>query len=141
MEALISHHAISVGKNKVVNHPGSLRHIQSPLHIIADSRKLIVPLINGFECYRFEQMHYLKAQGNYTELYTGNKKILISKTLKSIESQLPGNLFFRVHKSYLVNLSYIKSYVNSSDNPHLVLEDDTFIPVSRYKKSQFRLKL
>jgi two-component system LytT family response regulator len=141
MEALISRHTItSVGKNKVVNHPGSLRHAHTPLHIISNSRKLIVPLINGFECYRFEQMQFLKAQGNYTELYTGNKKILISKTLKSMESQLPGSLFFRVHKSYLVNLSYIKAYVNSSDNPHLVLEDDTCIPVSRYKKSQFRLK-
>ena len=101
---------------------------------------MIVPLINGFECYRFDEMQYLKAQGNYTELFTGKKKILISKTIKLIESQLPDSLFYRVHRSYLVNLSFIKAYVNTTENPHLVMEDDTCIPISRYKKSQFRLQ-
>ena len=139
MNALSSSTEIApVERNKIVLHPGSLGRQGSLLRIIAKSNKLIVQSTNGFTCYPFSEIQFLKAQSNYTELHTGQKKVLISKTLKSLEAQLPEQLFFRVHKSFLVNAAFIKSYVNTGGESCLTLDDGTCIPVSRANKGMFR---
>ena len=54
---------------------------------------------------------YCKADDNYTELYlSNNHKKLVSKTLKYFEDILKESGFARIHKSFLVNVSYIASY-------------------------------
>ena len=124
--------------NKVIAHPGALRHKTSLVQRIANTDKLIVPAINGFTCHRFEDVIYLKAQSNYTEVFTRTHRILVSRTLKALQGQLPDTLFYRVHKSYVVNVGFIKSYLSTADDPHLLLENDTCIPVSRSRKSLIR---
>lgn len=52
---------------------------------------------------------YLEAFDNYCNLYTSSQKHLISHTLKSVEEKLPQHKFIRVHRSYVINVSKIKS--------------------------------
>lgn len=56
-----------------------------------------------------EDILYLEAFDNYCTLYTTNQKHLISHTLKSVEEKLPQHKFIRVHRSYVINVSKIKS--------------------------------
>ena len=78
---------------------------------------------------------YCKADGNYSEIFfKENKKELLSKKLKDVEELIDDDVFFRVHKSYLVNINYIKEFINK-DGQYLVLENGTPIPVSRSRKS------
>lgn len=55
---------------------------------------------------------YCKADDNYCEVFTTEKKILVTKPLKEIESLLleKSNKFYRVHRSYIVNTLHIDSY-------------------------------
>lgn len=77
---------------------------------------------------------YCKADGNYSNIYLNkDKKEMISKKLKEIEDMIGNDRFYRVHNSYLVNLSYIKEYVKS-DGHYLILDDGTSIPVARSRK-------
>jgi DNA-binding LytR/AlgR family response regulator len=46
---------------------------------------------------------------NYVILHTANRKLIVYITLKSLEEQLPAGLFIKVHKSFIVNRSKIKS--------------------------------
>jgi two-component system LytT family response regulator len=46
---------------------------------------------------------------------------------------LAGNTFYRVHKSHLVNLSYVVKYV-PGEGGYLILEDGSHVDVSRRKK-------
>lgn len=55
---------------------------------------------------------YIEASGAYSIIVTESKKFIASKTLKSIESQLPGS-FIRIHRSYIVPLNQISSYSSS----------------------------
>ncbi len=54
---------------------------------------------------------YIEGLKDYVKIYTTNSpKAIISRvTIKSLESQLPGDEFFRVHKSYIVNLEHVHS--------------------------------
>jgi len=75
-----------------------------------------------------------KSDSNYTMIYlTGDRKKLISKTLKEVEQWLSPYSFFRAHHSHLVNLQHIKEYVRA-DGGHLLLSNEKTIPVSRNRK-------
>ncbi|MCE7995364.1 MAG: LytTR family transcriptional regulator [Roseivirga sp.] len=47
----------------------------------------------------------LKADNNYTTVYTKTDRYIYSTVLKRMEEKLPGNSFLRVHRSYVVNVN------------------------------------
>jgi len=79
---------------------------------------------------------YCEADNNYTTLFLKNKnKILVSKTIKLLEIDLKQPYFYRVHRSYIINLSYVDSY--NSYLSVIKLKDNSQIPVSDRKKKGF----
>ena len=65
---------------------------------------------------------------------------MVSKTLKEYESMLSDNNFFRIHKSYLINLAEIKKYVKG-DGGYVIMNNDKSLDVSRRKKEIFLNKI
>jgi len=108
----------------------------------AKSRKVLpVSTSDRLELVDLDRIIRLEASGNYSVLYLeGGEKIVVSKTLKSIEAKLDSR-FVRTHQSHIVNLDFIKAF-NKTEGGYLVLQDETEIPVSVRKRSQLidRLK-
>lgn len=50
---------------------------------------------------------WIKSDGNYLEIQTTKKEELIRATLTNFIERLNNELFFRTHKSYIVNLDYL----------------------------------
>jgi two-component system LytT family response regulator len=70
----------------------------------------------------------------YTSFYlTGGQKIVVSKPIFEYEELLNDYGFIRCHQSHLVNKSKVKSWIRK-DGDHLLMEDNSQIPVSRNKK-------
>ncbi len=83
-----------------------------------------------------EDIMYVEASGSYTQIITRDgKKHVLSKNLKSLEKKLGHSQFYRSHKSFLVNLSFIKKFVKA-DGGYLLTFDDKIIPVSARKKRE-----
>ncbi len=100
------------------------------------NKKIVVPTNNGLEFINTNQIVRLEAENTYTTFFfSDNSKLVVAKTLKEIEELLPTSVFFRVHHSHLINLSYIKRY-QKSDGGALIMEDKTSIPVSRHRKEE-----
>lgn len=79
---------------------------------------------------------FLASDGNYSTIFTTeNKKIVVTKKIKEIHALLPVNLFFRIHNSYVINLSKVKEYLKTDG--YVVLENNHKVPVSRSKKTEF----
>lgn len=136
MKAIAQRPKQSVGR--IVSFPGREIATVSLAECIGATGKLVLPVVNGFHCIPYQQIRFLKAEGNYTAVHTPDRKYLFAKTLKSVESRLPASLFFRVHKSFLVNATWIKSYVCSGEEAYLLLEDETQVPVSRAARARMQ---
>ncbi|CAL2089954.1 LytTR family DNA-binding domain-containing protein [Tenacibaculum sp. 190524A02b] len=79
---------------------------------------------------------FVESDGNYCSIHTtNNKKIVITKKLKEVNTLLPEDHFFRIHNSYIINLNKIKEFLKSDG--YVILENNHKIPVSRQKKSDF----
>lgn len=99
--------------------------------------KIPFPTQKGIEFYHADEIIRCKADSNYVEIHTvDGTKIFISKTLKSIEGMLNNTHFLRVHQSHLINLDYLVSYAKE-DGGYLKMSDNSIIPISRSKKSDF----
>lgn len=55
----------------------------------------------------WEEILYVESMQNYLKLYFEEKSYVIHQTMASLEELLPKDAFFRIHKSYLVNVSRI----------------------------------
>ena len=64
---------------------------------------------NQIERVFYHDLLYAEAMLNYVMLYTHSKKMMVYMTIKSLEEQLPSTLFIKVHKSFIVNMSKVKS--------------------------------
>ncbi|MCR5148500.1 MAG: LytTR family DNA-binding domain-containing protein [Eubacterium sp.] len=77
--------------------------------------------------YRKSDVVFIKADSNYVTVVTQNDEKILSCTLKKCEEQINGLPFLRVHKSYIVNLCYVKKI--SAGN--VFLKSGITIPVGR----------
>ena len=95
----------------------------------------------------FEEIAFFKAESNYSEIHMkdGKTKYLLTKTLKDIESEISSDFFYRVHRSYIINLHHVKTF--EGDKNVLIFKEDTdnnsiAIPVSKkYKENIKKLYL
>jgi DNA-binding LytR/AlgR family response regulator len=74
---------------------------------------------------------YIEADRNYCRIFTKNKEYLLSITLKTIEEKLPGRIFLRTHRSYIINLTHI----DEVSEGHVIIAQKA-IPLSAGLKDQ-----
>ncbi|HJP63658.1 MAG TPA: response regulator transcription factor [Mucilaginibacter sp.] len=55
------------------------------------------------------EIYYIQAERDFCSVYIDNKRLLASLHLKILEDLLPQNKFFRVHRSYIVNMEKIQA--------------------------------
>lgn len=119
----------------VPKHAGNINVLVENIRQASDSpKKIVVPTSDGMHVIRLSEIIRLESSSNYTTFYLNNEKsLLASKTLKEFDMMLSNYNFYRIHKSHLVNMNYLKRYVQT-DGGYLVLEDGSKIPVANRKK-------
>lgn len=125
-ETAASNEAISALKNAVTNFRTDDPRQQS----------LLLQLQDGERRIKLNDIVRVEGVSNYSHVYTvDGSRVLTSKTLGSLEEILDHDLFFRCHKSHLVNVSNISKY----ENKDVILTSlDESIPISRRKVSAFK---
>lgn len=110
----------------VFNKPRENQDFQIRKVVVMDKQECIFLKMDDISC--------AEANGAYTNVYLINgKKMVVCKNLKAFSAKLPENEFFRVHKSYIININSISKYVKS-DGGYLILDNGKSIPVSVRKK-------
>jgi two-component system LytT family response regulator len=116
-------------KNMDIQMDGAHIADESSQKIILSTSEMI-HVINVDDIVRCESDNY------YTYFFfTDGRKLLVSKTLKENEELLSNHNFIRPHKSHLVNVKYIKSFIRQ-EGGYIIMTDGSRIPVSRRKKDK-----
>jgi two-component system, LytTR family, response regulator len=106
---------------------------QKPL-TSSNDEKLSIKIGSFYELVSAEDIVFCKADNNYTEICLSDKrKVLISKTLKYYEGRLSSQNFCRIHQSFLVNMSFVKS-IEKGKASHIVLKDGTTLDVAQARR-------
>lgn len=97
-------------------------------------KKIVIPSSDGMHIIKVSDILRCESSSNYTQfVLRAGKNLLASKTLKEFDNMLADHNFERIHKSHLVNMNYVKRYVQS-DGGYVIMEDDSRIPVANRKK-------
>ncbi len=101
-----------------------------------NSKKIPIALADKIVMVNKNDIVYCKSDGNYTHIYLKDDvKYFVSKNIKAITNLINSPEFIRVHKTYLVNATYIKEYIRG-DGGEIILENKINIPVSRTNKQK-----
>ncbi|MBI2722003.1 MAG: response regulator transcription factor [Bacteroidetes bacterium] len=108
------------------------------LYLIASQRlqlkKSCLQIKNGDEVViiPFDTILYIEGDGNYINIYYGEKKIMSRQSLSSIMEFLEPKLFFRIQRSYIINISKVRRYSKKE-----VEINGNILPVSRSIAEEF----
>lgn len=103
--------------------------------------RLCLPTMKGFIILKLDDIVYCEAERSYTVFHLEDKKtVIVSKPLLEYESMLDDTSFFRVHKSFLINLRHVREY-QRGEGGIVIMSNNAEIEVSRRKKEQFLLKI
>lgn len=100
-------------------------------HIFVYSEYALVKII-------INNITYIEGMKDYVKIYSNNdqKRVITKSSMKAIQEKLPPDSFFRIHKSFLINISKITSIRNS-----MVSIDNRELPISKTKLSTLLDKL
>jgi two-component system LytT family response regulator len=99
--------------------------------------KIVVHVNDGYDIIDISDIICIEAMDSYTKLkLTGNKSYVASRSLKDFEEMLTDKGFYRVHKSYLINLRHMMKIVKGLA-ASVIMTNGTSIPISARKKDVF----
>lgn len=123
--------------NEIYNTTDQLSH----LHQFMNGKMqdtIALSTMDGLQFIKIEEIMYLEGNNGYTNIIMHDKvKLLASKNLSTFEDVLGENpIFFRAHKSNIINLKYIKQYIRG-EGGEIIMQDNSSIALSRNKKQEF----
>ncbi len=111
--------------------------LSNNLHLIENKKKIetiALPHARGYLFQAVADIVYCEANNTYTTFYFKNKPaLLITKPIGEIENILDIEMFFRLHRQYLVNIREIKELLRS-DGGSVIMSTGQQLPISRNRK-------
>jgi two-component system LytT family response regulator len=104
------------------------------LKALNKKEKIILKTSNHIHLVNTEDIIRIEADTNYSAFYTtDDQKIFVSRAIKDYEEMLIDRGFFRIHKSYLINISKIK-YFDKAEGGFVIMSDGSTLPVASRKR-------
>lgn len=103
----------------VQENPQSVKDDSSEDHLFININKRLIKI-------DLIDILFIEAKGDYVRIVANNNTYIVHTTLKSLQAKLPSKIFFKSHRSYIVNISAIKEIEENS----LVI-NKYIIPVSK----------
>lgn len=124
----------NIQKGNITNKLDELKKVFNQLAL----NKMVLEVPKGVLFVSHDDIIAFEADGMYTKVFMqDNSTQLICKPLKHFVEQLESkSIFYKPHRSYLINLRYMKE-LSKKDGYHIVMENNKTIPVAKEKKDEF----
>jgi DNA-binding LytR/AlgR family response regulator len=108
----ISFERFSRAINKILNGRLFAQPVKEPGRTEVDH--IFIRSNSKFFKVNFPEIIYIQAMKDYLKIHTGEYTLVTHQTMNELEKILPPRLFIRVHKSYIVALSHIRTIYGNS---------------------------
>ncbi|HRO39945.1 MAG TPA: LytTR family DNA-binding domain-containing protein [Flavobacteriales bacterium] len=110
-----------------------MQDLQAP---VRKGQRIAFSTVHGLDLVEADDIICCQSESNYTRIHlTGERRILVSKTLREVEEQLPADRFLRVHHSYVAHMDHVQKYLRG-DGGTLVMDNGMEVKVSRNRKEE-----
>jgi two-component system, LytTR family, response regulator len=119
------------------NYIRSLENLTKALQPGGNISRITIHHARGFKIVDPAELMYLEGDGNYTSIiFTDGVKYVDTRSIGVYENVLRNGSFFRIHKSHIINLLYVKEFLND-DGHFVIMKDSTKLAVSRLRVPGF----
>lgn len=94
---------------------------------------VLVRISNSYIALQSEDIFVLEANGKESRIRARSQTYQTTTSFSQVRSQLPEEYFFMTHRSFCVNLSYVRSF----DSDHVEMINGLRVPLSRRRKVEF----
>jgi two-component system LytT family response regulator len=109
-----------------------LNNIAEPLK---NKKKIVLKTMERIYSVDITDVVRFESDGGYTKVYLSDgKRIMVSRTMKEFDDMLTDMGFLRVHNSHLISMNHLFCFEKTEG--HIVMKDDSIVPVSNRKKEQ-----
>jgi len=133
--------AVSKASRRVgdMSNPNDIvRQVLKEISKKSDNDKIAIPMREGFELIAVKDIVHLEASESYTMIYlSSGKRIVSSKNIKVYEEKLDETIFFRTHKSHIINVKHHLVRFSRIDGNSAVMSNEKHVPISRRKLQSF----
>lgn len=100
--------------------------------------RISVATADGYEMIHINDIIYLESLDGYVTItLQDNRKLLSCKRLKQFTEELNSNQFLRIHRSFILNIDFIRKYLRQG---HIMLTNGESFPVGRtYRKKVLQI--
>jgi len=103
---------------------------------IQQKKKVILKTLENIHLVDMQDITHCESDGCYTLIHTvSGEQILVSKTLHEYDIMFSEHGFYRVHKSYLINLSHVRRF-EKQEGGYIILKNDHKIPVASRRREE-----
>lgn len=84
-------------------------------------KRILVSKASKYFFIKTEEIFFIAAEEKYIEIHTEKEKFLLRHTMQAMEDKLDRTKFRRIHRSYIVNLDYVKELQPFSHGDYIVI--------------------
>lgn len=102
-----------------------------------EEKKILLNNGKEMQLVKINDIIFLEADGNYTNIYIeSGVKIFLTERIGNLEKLLPDKMFYRSHRSYLINLNHIVKY-NKARSGAVLMSNNAELPIAHRNRSNF----
>ena len=119
-------------QDKVFIDKDQINYLSQSITEVKTSNFIIVSGMDKVDFLNPDEIICLKSSGRYTQfiLKDAARQVVSSKSIGEYEDTLSKTAFFRIHNSYLINLSHILS-IDKKGGTYCTLSNGSVLPISR----------
>jgi two-component system LytT family response regulator len=99
-------------------------------------KKIILKTLENIYLVKVNEIVYIESDSRYSTIHLiSGEKVMVSQVLKYYQEMLEEFGFYRVHRSYLINLEYIHRF-EKAEGGYVILANEAKIPVASRKREE-----
>lgn len=104
--------------------------------------RIVTPISTGIRIIPIQQILYCKAENNFTRFFLQNedKTVMTPRALRDIQNHLPDKQFFRIHRSFLINLCHVREFHRAAGG-YVIMENGNDLSVGASSKTELLERL